>query len=180
MDDGTTREIADVNFAENTTITPYAGDAPISAAAAALPDLQGYGSLMNLRPAMTQDPQLLAMVQNLLTTDPTDTAAFDSAFEQVMFRWAGIDGVDPTSRGPDIDAQKLGFLEDFLGTTWDNGAPDLNPIYGHQGAYLIRAFDSVFGGLEARFLKIRTRRSRPSSRSMPQTAFSRSLIWGRP
>ncbi|MGH6985236.1 MAG: hypothetical protein ACRED9_00145 [Caulobacteraceae bacterium] len=63
MADGTTCEIADVAFAAP-PVTAYSGGAPINPAAAALPELQGYGNLIDLQGAMTQDPQLLSLVQN--------------------------------------------------------------------------------------------------------------------
>lgn len=76
MADGTTREIAQVALNVSTIYTCYVGPEVISAAAAQLPQIQGYGTLMDLRHAMSAAPQLFADIQALLSVDPADTSAY--------------------------------------------------------------------------------------------------------
>ena len=51
----------------------------------------------------------------------------DVLLEQILFRWAGADGVDPNSRGGMIDARKLVTLEHFLAESFV-GALGANPV----------------------------------------------------
>lgn len=88
MADGTTRQIAQVDLNASRTYTRYTGQEMISAAAALLPLVQGYGTLMDLQHAMSAEPQLLSDVQALLTVDPSGTGAFDAAVRTVIYEWA--------------------------------------------------------------------------------------------
>jgi Ca2+-binding RTX toxin-like protein len=56
--DGSTAEVADVSFQTDNFNTTFTGNTSVSAAAAALPDLKGYGTLTDLQVAMTNDPAL--------------------------------------------------------------------------------------------------------------------------
>ena len=149
LSDGSTREVADVDLAVDPTFTETAPGTTISSAAAALPELAGYGNLPDLRSAMTQDSALLADVQNLISMSPTNAGSFDSAVETAMYEWAGVSGVDPTGDETAVDAQKLAFLEQLYGTSF----PGQIDFAFHQQAVLISgAFDAIFDGMKARFL----------------------------
>ena len=56
--DGSTGEVADVSFHTDDFHTTFLGDSSVGAAATALPDLKGYGTLSDLRVAMSHDPAL--------------------------------------------------------------------------------------------------------------------------
>jgi hypothetical protein len=56
--DGSTGAIDDVKFSTDPFHSVYKGDKSVSTAAAALPDLKGFGTLTDLRVAMTIDPAL--------------------------------------------------------------------------------------------------------------------------
>jgi Ca2+-binding RTX toxin-like protein len=45
-------------------------------------------------------------------------AELREAFERLMLRWAGVEGIDPNSRGPFVDARHLAFVEKFYGDTY--------------------------------------------------------------
>jgi hypothetical protein len=64
--DGTTGAIDDVSFTIDPFHSRYLGNTTVSAAAAALPNLKGYGTLTDLQVAMTIDPAL-----NNPTSGPT-------------------------------------------------------------------------------------------------------------
>ena len=65
---GVTGTVGDVRFAIDNYNTRYLGDTTISTAAAALPEVKGYGVLPNLRVAMTQDTTLRDAVEAVLPT----------------------------------------------------------------------------------------------------------------
>jgi hypothetical protein len=56
--DGTAGNMADVSFVTDPFHSKYLGDTSVSAAATALPNLKGFGTLADLRVAMTIDPAL--------------------------------------------------------------------------------------------------------------------------
>ncbi|MEZ5691989.1 MAG: hypothetical protein R3D71_10060 [Rickettsiales bacterium] len=58
LSDGSTREIADVTFRANQRDTIWLGDDTIDAVAATLPELKGFGTLTDLRIAMTDSASL--------------------------------------------------------------------------------------------------------------------------
>ena len=60
--DGTTGTIADASFATDAFESHYRGNTTVSAAAAALPNLKGYGTLTDLQIAATLDPALIGTV----------------------------------------------------------------------------------------------------------------------
>ena len=87
-----------------------------------LPALRGYGELPALFIAMSRDNDLKTLVEDFATdwttADFADQAAIDSAIEDILFTWAGVDGVATGSRGPNINARKLEFLEELFGEEW--------------------------------------------------------------
>ncbi|MCA1522853.1 hypothetical protein I6F14_33510, partial [Bradyrhizobium sp. IC3069] len=126
-----------------------------SKAALELPQLPGSGLIASIAYKATNDPAFLADWAALTDAAPgLALADLKSQFEQMLLRWADVDGVDPTSRGPTIDARHLAFLEKFYGTAFvnnwgdhDNGIP--NP---HQGQTLERGFDGIVSSYLTLFL----------------------------
>src|ERR1019366_909219 len=55
-----------------------------------------------------------------------DAGSMNSAITDIMYQWAGVQDVDPASRGPTIDARTLEFIEHLL------GEPFVSPLYGPQ------------------------------------------------
>ena len=99
---------------------------------------------------MSIDETLLGMVQEISIAN-TDQF-FDSTFgmqgkiEDIMYRWAGVDGVDPVSRGANIDARKLEFLESYLGDDYLQAGYDPNPGAG-PAVVLEELFNKVFSNV---------------------------------
>jgi hypothetical protein len=109
--DGTTGEVAEAYFDNSQLDSKYTGSYQLNPATLTLPNLRGYGTLPDLDVAMSLDPTLLAMVQAFSIETPADGADFLSNVQSILFRWAGVDNVDPNSRGPYANAQQLGVLE---------------------------------------------------------------------
>ncbi|MEZ5691991.1 MAG: calcium-binding protein [Rickettsiales bacterium] len=88
LSDGSTREIADVTFRANQRDTIWLGDDTIDAVAATLPELKGFGTLTDLRIAMTDSASLKGAVQTALTQLGTiDLGAMISAITPVLNEW---------------------------------------------------------------------------------------------
>ena len=88
--DASTGELADVVFRVDNFNSEFLGDTTVSAAAAARPDLKGYGILTDLRVAMTLDSSLVATVDSYLAGAPTgpDLGALRAAAMPVLAGWA--------------------------------------------------------------------------------------------
>lgn len=123
---------------------------------AALPDLQGAGNVSSLRIAMAKDEsgQLKKMVLEFLET--RDAAARDELFTNIIYKWAGVDKLDPNSRGKLMDARQLAVLEKFMGMGFmgTNGAnPNANAAPLLQKAYY-KLVDRLYAAMaSATYLK---------------------------
>lgn len=119
MIDGQTRRVVDAWFAYDNHNTVYNGDYTLDVRTLFLPDARGYGNLPDLHIAMSLDLALLTMVQDL--SSKTMAQLLDPAFKlddkiaDVLYRWAGVQNVDPHSRGDLMDARQYSFLEKFTG-----------------------------------------------------------------
>ena len=93
---------------------------------AALPDLMGFGNMHDLRQAMVRDESgaLRGLVEQYAAEkDPSKRGRI---FESLIQKWAGVDGLAPGSRGGQMDARQLAFLEKFFGENF-NGVDGPNP-----------------------------------------------------
>ncbi len=153
MADGTTREVAEANLNVSSVYTRDVADYTLDPDAYVLPGLQGYGSLPSLSISLSQDGQLKTLVQQLVRTDPSDTAVFDAAMRAMLYRWAGVDGTAPESGGA-FNGQELGFLRKLLGNTtgfgW--GGASSTPWFEGQSNLLQKSWDTAYSGLKARLL----------------------------
>ncbi len=166
---GATATVADAWFVHDTTNSYYSGDYTLDVDTLLLPTLRGFGTLPDLAIAESQDSTLKGIVSDLassfdMTTSFANGASLDSAITDIMYRWAGVDGVAPNSRGGSFDAQKLEFLEEFFGKNYVQipKANSPNPtgfavgelqdswdatFYNEKAALLTQAgADSIFGG----------------------------------
>ncbi|MEW6620489.1 MAG: hypothetical protein AB1422_14330 [bacterium] len=57
--------------------------------------------------------ELKALVESFVAE--TDPDVRNSLMERILFKWTGSDGIDPNSRGSNIDARRLAVLEKFFG-----------------------------------------------------------------
>jgi Ca2+-binding RTX toxin-like protein len=113
-----------------------------------LPNLKGYGNLPDLRIAMAKDSQLLSLVKSFSSkTTQGDISGASELIRPILFPWAGVDGVSPTSRYVNVNAQELGFLEKFVGTNFNAVNPGPN-----QGATLTQTYYDLASALSTRLL----------------------------
>ena len=83
----------------------------IPAGLAVLPDAMGFGQVRDLLQAAARDGMLEGLLRDFAAeSDPGRRSAL---LDGLIFRWAGVDGIAPASRGGLIDARKLATLERF-------------------------------------------------------------------
>ena len=128
----------------------YNGDYTFDARVLDLPTLRGFGDIPDLFISMSLDETLLLMVQDLVSVDVNQmmvsSYGLQSKIEDVLYRWAGVDNVDPDSRPhidgvSYIDARKLEFLEDYIGNEFEQEGRS-NPNYDAADA-LELIFNSI-------------------------------------
>ena len=122
---GSSGTIGEYLLARDTTISIAESTVAVGADVAALPEVRGSGNVYDLRQAMARDAGLQKLVGAYVQEN--DSASRDALLEQILFRWAGADGVDPNSRGGMIDARKLVAIEHFLAEPFV-GALGANPV----------------------------------------------------
>ncbi len=87
--DGTTGAMADVSLNTDPYHSTFTGDASVSQAAAALPNLKGFGTLADLHVAMTLDPHLIDVVNaNLGNLNSPDLTSLRNAAMPILTAWA--------------------------------------------------------------------------------------------
>ena len=94
---------------------------PLPQRIAELPVAPGFGTARDLSQAMVRDQSgvLEGLVRSFMSqTDPSQRMG---TLEQILFAWVGTAGVDPSSRGPLMDARRLAVLEAFAGRPFMNG-----------------------------------------------------------
>lgn len=154
---GATAAIDDVWFKHDNTNSYYTGDYTLDADTLVLPTLRGYGTLPDLTIAMSLDGDLKDLVADFVGNFSLDSFAdaviLKSDIEAILFKWAGVDGVDPDSRGDYVDARHLEFLEhlvgaDFFNVTLQTSNPTPGPMVTLGPAYQT-AFDMFAAALFA-------------------------------
>jgi Ca2+-binding RTX toxin-like protein len=118
---GQQQQMLDVFFSFDTVNTTFSGSYTPNGAIEFLPEDRGYGSLPDLSIAMALDPTLMGMVQDLqqdagTLLDPSFNLA--NKINDIMYRCAGVQDIDPSSAGSGIDARQLNFLSDFMGQAY--------------------------------------------------------------
>lgn len=148
--------VADVWFETNTMLSVYRYglryieyDSDVKL----LPDLKGYGVLPDLRAAMQERADLRAAVSDLISQAGTLTQPqFLAAISAVLHKWAGVEAINPASRGEFVDARHLAFAEKLYGRQWvDWTSANSNPgqIAGRQ---LEDLYQRMVTSLTAKFL----------------------------
>jgi len=117
--DGTTATIAAIDLSIDRVSTISTAEVDLKWETVYLPELHGYGALPNLNEAMSQDPVLLGLMRDFVQLDASQLDLINAKIEAILFRWAGMDGIDPASRSAFFDARKHAFLEKFYQSTID-------------------------------------------------------------
>lgn len=135
---GNTQDIADVYFQYDNMDTVSDISIDFDPRVLFTPNLKGYGNIHSLYIALSSDnddqntDSLMSLILDFSELELEDVFTNDSSaldkITDIMYRWAGVDGVATDSRGPNIDARKLEFLEAFTGQpffqTGSAGQPD--------------------------------------------------------
>jgi Ca2+-binding RTX toxin-like protein len=147
---GTTGLVADIwfdisNVATNSSVG-LTGNITIDN----LPDICGRGDVRSLRSVMLVDAALATLVTSFATQNLYNLVNVRSQAEQIIYRWAGVQSVDPSSRGGLFDGRRLAALESFLGTPFlvqGNRNPNAQAV-----ANLDSSWNSLVDGILSRLL----------------------------
>ena len=100
-----------------------------------LPKLRGYGDLYSWQVAMTLDPTLLKMAQEMTLVESKNIYLINDKFEKFLFRWARVEDATIAdvykSISPNVlfapskiefmlDARKIAFMQKITGTDFIN------------------------------------------------------------
>jgi Ca2+-binding RTX toxin-like protein/LysM repeat protein len=156
--DGTIAGVSDVWFAVNKTQTVNLNSIEIPDNIAALPNVQGFGTVVSLQQAIVEDEsgELQALVEDFLQTDDIQTR--HEMVTELLYRWVGVfddgefDRLDPsTSPIPGQfraalsilqDGRKLSVLEAFAGEAYDQDGH-----FGHAGPHAAVLLNFLFHDL---------------------------------
>lgn len=119
--DGTQSAATDVWFSAALQHTIAQEWMPLPQRIAELPVAPGFGTVRDLSQAMVRDQSgaLEGLVRSFMIQ--TDPSLRTSTMEEILFAWTGATDLDPTSRGPLMDARRLAVLEGFAGRPFLNG-----------------------------------------------------------
>jgi len=117
--DGTTATIAAIDLTTDRLSTRSTQEVELKLETFFLPGLHGFGALPDLNAAMSQDPVLLGLMRDFVQLDANQLDSINAKIEAILFRWAGVDGLDPASRSAFFDARKHAFLEKFYQNSFD-------------------------------------------------------------
>ncbi|MCC7428664.1 MAG: type I secretion C-terminal target domain-containing protein [Alphaproteobacteria bacterium] len=157
VDGAGTFDIVDAWFAFDNANSLYDGDTSgLDATMYNLPVLRGFGELPDLPLAASLNASLAGVLEDLKDRTFTDlfdsAAAVDGEVTDILYYWAGVDAVSPTSRGAHFDAQKLGFMEKYGGDPFVQNGWSSNPTGGNAAALLNDAWDVLYGNLKMHLL----------------------------
>jgi Ca2+-binding RTX toxin-like protein len=147
--DASTAAIDDAWFVNDPVNSYYNGSYTLDTDALSLPDLRGYGTLPDLTIAISQDATLKSLVADFASdftmASFADPSTLDGSVQSILYEWAGVSGVDPTSRGSYVDAQHLEFLEHLFGQSYFSsiGGQGANPEPG-PSAQIETSWQQVF------------------------------------
>lgn len=153
--------IVDVWFQYDDINSEFVDDYTLDLASLFTVNQRGYGTLPDLYVAASidndwTDPDSLLSLLTAFSGKTLDELLVDDGsvladVEAIMLRWAGVDGVDPASRGHNVDARKLEFLEELFGQEFLQAGWLENPG-GFAGDMLDKAFDIALDALTARLI----------------------------
>jgi Ca2+-binding RTX toxin-like protein len=153
--------IVDVWFEYDDTNTEFAGNFTLDVAALFSVQQRGYGTLPDLFIASSmdndlEDPDSLASLLAALSAKTFDELFADDGsimadVRAILFRWAGVDDMDPASRGQYVDARELSVLEGIVGLPYLQFGGSPNP--GIAPAYILNeSFDMAMNAISARLI----------------------------
>ena len=143
--DGSTRMTGEYLLNRNPVYSVDSSQVEISDDVALLPNVQGAGNVGSLHKAIMQDESgsLRSLINQFIAEK--DVAKREALAEDILARWAGVDSVDPKSRGDTFDARKLAVLEKFFGVEFQ-GSPNANSAPLLKSSYT-KLFEVVYVSL---------------------------------
>ena len=143
--DGSSRAVGEYLLNRNPVHSVDSSPIEISDSVALLPNVQGAGNVGSLHKAIMQDKSgsLRSLVEQFITEK--DVAKREALTEDILAHWAGVDSVDPKSRGDAFDARKLAVLEKFFGAEFQ-GLPNANSAPLLKSSYT-KLFEVVYVSL---------------------------------
>ncbi len=119
-----------------------------------LPTIKGSGELKDLHFAYNEDGDLVEFAKSLVNTaNKGDISKFIVDFRDFAFSWADVSDVDINSRGPNVNAKHLEFIEAFFGTEFNQGSLFGTSPGPQAGAQLELLYVDVVNFLAAKFLR---------------------------
>ena len=145
LTDGSSRAVGEYLLNRNPVHSVDSSPIEISDSVALLPNVQGAGNVGSLHKAIMQDKSgsLRSLVEQFITEK--DVAKREALTEDILAHWAGVDSVDPKSRGDAFDARKLAVLEKFFGAEFQ-GLPNANSAPLLKSSYT-KLFEVVYASL---------------------------------
>jgi Ca2+-binding RTX toxin-like protein len=155
---GAQRDIHELSFAFETPVLDIStnpdlnlpSDFNLSIESIVLPYSRGYRTLHSWQAAMTLDPTLLAMAQDMMQLTSAELYKINDKFEDFLFRWAGVENVTDaevyaTGSSNVFDARKVAFMEKITGV-------DFLHLNGASVTAVSEAWDLFFNDFLGRFL----------------------------
>ena len=143
--DGSSRTVGEYLLNRNPAHSVDSSPIEISDSVALLPNVQGAGNVGSLHKAIMQDKSgsLRGLVEQFIAEK--NVAKREALTEDILAHWAGVDSVDPKSRGDAFDARKLAVLEKFFGAEFQ-GSPNANSAPLLKSSYT-KLFEVVYVSL---------------------------------
>lgn len=137
--DGTAAAVADVWFTSDPSRRINNVDVSVEALfeLAGTPNARAFGNLVDLHQAMVSNAALRPLLDAYLAE--SDPAAGTAKLEALIFEWAGVTGIDPASRGPNIDARRMAVVELIAGRPYRNAYTPDDPNPRREAANLLLA-----------------------------------------
>ncbi|MCP4410961.1 MAG: hypothetical protein GY808_00070, partial [Gammaproteobacteria bacterium] len=126
--DGATGEIGDISLQSNALNSTYVGDYQLTLDALLSPLARGYGNVADLHIAISQNADLLTLVQSFQESFVSSPESIIPLIETILFEWAGTTDVVSDSRGTLFDARKLETLEAFFASEFVNSQGQSDPV----------------------------------------------------
>lgn len=150
--DQSTHDMGDYLLQVNPMLSVQTEELTVPPNIEALPDAYYGGNVYTLHQAMVRDTSgsLKTLIQNYVAE--TDVASREAMLNNIIFEWTGTDGINPTSRGLNIDARELASIEklmadDFYSTYDQSANPNLE-----ASNYLKQVFRNIKDFVNAQLL----------------------------
>ena len=145
LTDGSSRAVGEYLLNRNPVHSVDSSPIEISDSVALLPNVQGAGNVGSLHKAIMRDKSgsLRGLVEQFIAEK--DVAKREALTEDILAHWAGVDSIDPKSRGDVFDARKLAVLEKFFGAEFQ-GIPNANSAPLLKSSYT-KLFEVVYVSL---------------------------------